>query len=159
MRISNGCVVHLNYRLTDLQGQLLDSSVEKAQLVYLHGSNNIVAGLEQALTGKQEGDRFAVDIPQAYGPRHDQLVQNFPLSAIEGVDNPRVGSVLNVKTRSGEIQRLYITHISADSVTIDANHPLAGLDLHFEGVIDLVRRATEHEIAEGCAVTPRMQQA
>lgn len=159
MLISNGCVVHLNYRLTNMQGRLLDSSVEKAQLVYLHGANNIVAGLEKALTGKQQGDSFSVDIPQAYGPRHDQLEQEFPISAIEAMENPRVGSVLNVKTRNGEIQRLYITAITDDKVTIDANHPLAGLDLHFEGVIDHVRRATEQEITDGVAVTPKMQQA
>ena len=159
MNISKGCVVHLNYRLTNMEGQLLDSSVEHAQLIYLHGADNIVAGLENALTGKQEGDSFSIDIPQAYGVRHEQLQKEFPLSAIDEVENPRVGSVLNVKTRNGEVQRLYIVSINESTVTIDANHPLAGLDLHFEGVVDLVRRATEQEIAEGVAVTPKLQQA
>src|SRR6056297_1423736 len=81
--IAEGSVVTMHYKLVLENGQVVDSSEGKDPLGYLHGAGNIVPGLEQAMTGKAEGDSFDVKIEpeQGYGPRHDEAVQKVPRQA------------------------------------------------------------------------------
>ena len=149
MAIENNSVVSMHYVLTNDAGEQLDSS-ENGPLTYLHGHSNIIPGLESALTGKAVGDKLNVDVEpaEAYGVRSEELVQEVPRSAFEGIDQVEPGMQFQAQTPEGA-QMITVTKVEGDQVTIDGNHPLAGVTLHFEVEVAEVRDATEEEIAHG----------
>ncbi len=151
MSIALQQVVTLHYTLYGPDGRLLDDSRRRdAPLRYLHGHDNIVAGLERALDGHAPGDQLTVELPpeQAYGERDEALIQEVARSAFgegselapgmrfqaQGPDGPRAVTVVAV----GEAR-----------VTVDANHPLAGQTLRYELEVLDVRGATRAELAKG----------
>ncbi|MDD1794256.1 peptidylprolyl isomerase [Enterovibrio sp. ZSDZ42] len=148
--IEDNKVVKIDYTVKDESGQVIDSSEGKDPLAYLHGTGNIIPGLENALTGKAEGDEFSavVQPDDAYGPRNEAMIQTVEKSVFQGVEEIEVGMVFNAQGPQGDIQ-VTIADIDGDQVTIDGNHPLAGLVLHFEGVVREVRDATQEEIEHG----------
>lgn len=148
--IEENKVVRIDYTVKDQEGQLIDSSEGKEPLAYLHGAGNIIPGLESALAGRAEGEAFEVVIQpdDAYGQRNDALIQVVERGVFQGVDQIDVGMVFNAQGPEGNIQ-VTIIAIEGDEVTIDGNHPLAGVVLNFEGVIREVRDVTEEEIAHG----------
>ena len=77
MQISEQKVVLLNYEVVDDQGQLIDRSEEGGPLAYIHGTGQLIPGLETALEGRGQGDKIEVDVPpdQGYGERSDEGVQ------------------------------------------------------------------------------------
>jgi len=149
--IGNNLVVSMHYTLTDKDGNLLDSSDGAEPLAFLHGAGNIIPGLEQALTGKVEGDQVAVAIApaEAYGEIVPELVQAVPREAFQGDDNIEPGMAFQAQGQDGRTQRVVVTEVSDDTVTVDGNHPLAGVELHFDVEIVQVREATEEELAHG----------
>ena len=151
MLIGNNSVVSIHYKLTDDDGNTLDESTE-GPLTYLHGASGIIPGLEKELTGKVAGADFKVTITadEAYGDHQPQLVQQSPRSAFPADMELEVGMQFTATSEGGEMM-VAITEINDETVTVDGNHPLAGLTLHFEGTIDQVRDATEEEIAHGHA--------
>ena len=152
MNISENCVASFHYTLTDGSGNVLDSSEGHEPLSYLHGAGNIVPGLEDALTGKVVGDKLQVSVnaADAYGPRDDNLVQELPSNMFTGIDNIEVGMEFHAETEQG-LQVVTVTKVEGDKVTIDGNHPLAGVDLNFDVEITEVRAATEEELNHGHA--------
>ena len=151
MQIANEKVVSIHYTLTNDQGDTIDSSQGQTPLVYLHGSGQIIPGLEDALLGKKTGDKLKVSIApeQAYGERHDHLVQQVPKEQFPDTDL-QVGMQFQVETNQQPII-VTITHISDAEVTVDGNHPLAGQTLHFDVEVVELREATEQELAHGHA--------
>lgn len=149
MTISKNSVVAFHYTVSDEEGVQLDSSDGKTPLTYLHGANNIIKGLENALEGKSEGDSLSVTIsPQeAYGEYHDALVEAVPLSAF-GDNKVEVGMRFEAQTNQGPIS-VMVTSIENDNVTVDGNHPLAGKSLTFEVSIESIRQATTEELDHG----------
>jgi FKBP-type peptidyl-prolyl cis-trans isomerase SlyD len=152
MNIANNCVASFHYVLTDSSGQTLDSSEGHEPLSYLHGAGNIIPGLESALLGKSVGDKLTVAVPaaQAYGLRDDGLIQVLPSSMFSGIDQIEVGMEFHAETEHG-MQTVTVTKVEGDEVTIDGNHPLAGVDLNFDVEITDVRNATEEELHHGHA--------
>lgn len=152
MNITENCVASFNYTLTDSSGKLLDSSEGHGPLSYLHGAGNIIPGLESALEGKTVGDKFSVAVPaaEAYGLRDDGLIQELPVSMFSGVDTIEVGMEFHAETGHG-IQSVTVTKVEGDTITIDGNHELAGIDLNFAVEITEVRSATEEEMQHGHA--------
>ncbi|NIP26908.1 MAG: peptidylprolyl isomerase [Phycisphaerae bacterium] len=152
MTITENCVVAIFYTLTDEQGQKLDASGDEP-LVYLHGSGHLIRGLEQELDGKVVGESFEVSIEPAlaYGDVHPQLIKDVPRDLLSNIDNLHVGMALESKTKDGATERFVIDHIGDEKVTINANHPLAGMTLRFQVAIDSVREATQEEMAHGHA--------
>ena len=151
MQIANDKVVAIHYTLTNTAGETLDSSVERGEpLAYLHGHGNIIPGLENALLGKAAGDKLNVEVApgEGYGERHDQLIQQVPRSAFEGVDHLEPGMQFQAETGMG-VRLFTITDVGDDEVTIDGNHPLAGETLHFAVEITEVRDASAEEIEHG----------
>lgn len=150
MKISNQCVVAISYTLTDEQGEELDASGNEP-LVYLHGADNLIKGLEQELDGKEAGDKFmtAVGPALAYGEIDGRLIQDVPRHMLDEIKNLHVGMALQSQTEDGHVHRFIIDAISDDTVTVNANHPLAGMTLHFDVTIESVREATEEEIEHG----------
>lgn len=152
MNISNDCVASFHYTLTDNTGKVLDSSSGQEPLSYLHGAHNIIPGLESALEGKTVGDKLNVAVPaaDAYGLRNDALMQELPSSMFSGIEKIEVGMEFHAETEHG-LQVVTVTKVDGDQVTIDGNHPLAGIDLNFDVEITEVRAATEEELNHGHA--------
>ena len=113
-------------------------------------SGYLIEGLEDALIDHQAGDKFevAVSAEQAYGERHDDYVQTVPKELLQGVEDLTLGTQLRASTDDGE-QTVIVIDVTDDEVTVDGNHPLAGLDLKFDVEILEVREATEEELAHG----------
>lgn len=152
-QISENSVVNIHYELKDDQGNVLDSSKDSQPLSYLHGAGNIIPGLEKALDGKTEEDSFQVRLEptEAYGEVMPELIQTLPKSAFQGVENVEVGMNFEAQGPNGQVQRVQVKDVQDGEVTIDANHPLAGVPLNFDIDVVDVREATEEEIAHGHA--------
>lgn len=150
MKITNDSVVTIDYTLTDDSGKTLDSSKGKEPLVYLHGHGNIIFGLENALNGKQIGDAMKVTVApdEAYGERNEDFIQTAPREMFKGVDEIQVGMQFQARSPMG-MQLVTITAVNGDEVTLDANHPLAGMTLTFDVAIVGVRAATKEELEHG----------
>ena len=150
MKIAKDKVVSFDYTLKNDNGDVLDSSEGGQPLAYLHGSGNIIPGLEQALEGRAAGDEFQVSIePQdAYGEFDDGLTQVVPRNLFQGVDNIEVGMQFQAQTAEG-VQVVRIAAVDGDDITIDANHPLAGARLHFDVNVAEVREASSEELEHG----------
>ncbi|CAG5085067.1 FKBP-type peptidyl-prolyl cis-trans isomerase [Parvicella tangerina] len=154
MKISKDRVAQIHYTLTNTSGELLDTSLQREPLLYLHGYGSLIQGLENALEDKATGDKINVEVSSenAYGEYHDQLVQVVPKSGFqsEGDEELAEGIQVQVETNNGLTIGL-VTKIEGEDVTLDLNHPLAGMDLKFEVEILDVREATAEEIEHGHA--------
>lgn len=150
MKIKNNSVVVMHYAVSDSEGTLIDSSYDHKPMTIIQGTGYLIEGLEDALIDHQTGDKFevAVNAAQAYGDRHDEYVQTVPKELLQGVEELTVGTQLRATTDDGE-QTVIVIDVTDDEVTVDGNHPLAGLDLNFDVEILEVREATEEELAHG----------
>ncbi|NMH58945.1 FKBP-type peptidyl-prolyl cis-trans isomerase [Alteromonas ponticola] len=151
MTIASGNVVTLHYQVSSDDGTVLDSSKDKNPLTVLLGQRFLIEGLEEALMGKNEGDKFNVHIEpeKGYGKRSEQLVQKVPLNMFEGVD-VEVGMSFRATTEQGE-QSVMIVEKGDDYAVVDGNHPLADVPLNFDVEVVKIREATEEEKAHGHA--------
>jgi len=149
--IGDNLVVSMHYKLTDDDGNVLDSSEGSKPLSYLHGAGRIIPGLEKALVGKVAGDSVQVKVEpsEGYGEVVPELVQSVERSAFQSVEPVKSGMVLGIKSSEGAEQRVVVKEVDDKEVTIDANHPLAGVVLNFDIEIVGVREATQEEIAHG----------
>jgi FKBP-type peptidyl-prolyl cis-trans isomerase SlyD len=150
MLIAENCVVSIYYELTNDAGEVLDASTDGEPLTYLQGANNIIPGLENQLAGKTAGDQLIVTVqPQdGYGLRSPEMVQEVPRDAFPEPDAIEVGMRFNAQSDNGTMS-VEITAVGDKTVTVDANHPLAGTVLHFAVTIDDVRAASAEELAHG----------
>ena len=159
MEISSHKVVIIDYTVTDEQGEVIDTSKDEEPLAYIHGTSNLIPGLEKALEGKSAGDSLNVDVPpeEAYGLRDETSLQVVSREQFEGVDDLQVGMQFEAQD-DDDVQLVTIAAIDGDDVTLDANHPLAGITLHFEVSIVDVRDATQEELDHGHAHDPEGHQ-
>lgn len=150
MQIAENTVVSFHYTLTDDQGTVIDSSTGREPLTYMHGTGQIVPGLEKVMAGRQAGDQFKVDVSpeEGYGVRHAELEQQVPRDAFQGVDNIEPGMQFQGRGPQGVIN-VTVIKIENDVVFIDGNHPLAGKTLHFDVDVADVRAATAEETEHG----------
>ncbi len=151
MQIEKHRVVSIDYTLTDDDGQVIDSSQGAAPLTYLHGGGNIIPGLEAALEGKTSGQQLNVSIPPAdgYGERRDELRQVVEREQFGEIDDLEIGMRFRVPMEDGGQVVVSVVEIRDDEVTVDGNHELAGVNLHFDVEIRDVREATPEEIDHG----------
>ncbi|MBU0550200.1 peptidylprolyl isomerase [Myxococcota bacterium] len=150
MTISKHTVVAFNYVLRDGEGKILDDS-EGNPLEYLQGAGNIVPGLERQMEGHQAGDAFEAIVAPAegYGERKNIPIQSVPREAFKGIPHLREGMQFNTRGADGELTPIWVHKVEEDVVLIDANHPLAGVTLHFNVEIAHVREANPHEVEHG----------
>ncbi len=151
MSISQNKVVTIHYTVTDAaSNEVIDSSEGGQPMVYLHGHQNIIPGLENALEGKAVGDELKVEVTaaDAYGEYSEERVQQVPIEAFEGVENVEPGMAFTAQTEHGPVN-IIITEIEDDVATVDANHPLAGRALNFDVKIAEVREASVEELEHG----------
>jgi len=150
MQVTAKKIVAIEYTLKDDQGQVIDSSQGHDPLVYLHGSNNIIPGLEAALEGKAKGEQVSVRVApeEAYGPRDEQKIQAVPRDMF-GEHDVQIGARYNGAGPDGEAVVVTVVAADTDTVTVDGNHPLAGEHLNFDLKIVEVRDASDEEISHG----------
>jgi FKBP-type peptidyl-prolyl cis-trans isomerase SlyD len=145
-------VVKVSFVLKDRSGAVIDSSSEDQPLEYLHGHGNIIPGLEEELSGKTVGSKLTAVIPpeDAYGVRDEDLVETVPREHFPPDQQITVGMQFAADTPDGEV-RVTVADVTEDTVTVDKNHPLAGVELHFDVTVLGIRSALKEEIAHGHA--------
>ncbi len=133
-----GDTVKIHYTGTLEDGTQFDSSTERDPIEFELGRGQVIVGFDKAVEGMAIGDVKRVRLlpDDAYGPRHDQLIQEVARSALPDDLNPIAGMALQSTSPEGHVARLLITAVSDETITVDANHPLAGQTLNFE--IELV---------------------
>ncbi|GGK79093.1 FKBP-type peptidyl-prolyl cis-trans isomerase [Amphritea balenae] len=151
MNISNNSYVEIHYALYDESNEVVDGSRGGEPLPYIQGKGNIIPGLEQALAGRAEGEKFTVTIEpaQGYGERDVEKVSIIDRESFAGFDSIEVGMLCQIEAENGEPQLVTLIAIDEEEVTIDANHPFAGQTLNFEVEVMTVREATEAELRDG----------
>jgi FKBP-type peptidyl-prolyl cis-trans isomerase SlyD len=148
--MQNPRVVSIHYTLTDDTGAEIDSSRGGEPLTYLEGAGNIIPGLEKELLQASPGDRKNVKVAakDAYGEKQEDRIVKVPRSQFPAGVEPKVGD----RFRSGAEHHspvFTVMELSADQITLDGNHPLAGKALSFDVEITNVRDATEEEVSHG----------
>jgi FKBP-type peptidyl-prolyl cis-trans isomerase SlyD len=151
MKIEANRVVAIEYTLKAEDGSLIDTTEGDEPLLYLHGSGQIVPGLEGALLGHVAGDTLTVTVApdQGYGPRRNDRVLTVPRATLPDDVEIEVGMQLEATGRRGEHMVLWVEEINGDQVTLNGNHPLAGITLFFDVTVKEVREATREELAHG----------
>lgn len=146
MQISKHKVASIHYTLTDNDGNVLDSSAGREPLTYIQGIGNLIPGMEEGLEGKTKGEKFNLKVSpeKGYGVKDGALTQKVPRSAF-GTQEVKVG--MQFQTNQGGV--VTVTHVGLSEVTVDANHPLAGVELNFAVEVLEIRNATADEIAHG----------
>lgn len=150
MTVSKNRVVTIDYTLTGEDGAVLDTSQGQEPLAYIHGTGSVIDGLESALEGKSASDHVSVTVvPQdAYGTRDESFVFPIPRAQFAGVEELAVG--MQFALRGEGVERVAtVVGVSDSEVTVDANHPLAGMTLHFEVDVVGVREASAEELSHG----------
>ena len=150
MQVTENRVISIHYTLTNDSGNVIDQSGAGEPLVYLHGSGNIISGLEQALVGKVAGDKLNVTIlpEDAYGARMDDRIQTVSRSMFQGIDQIEPGMQFHAEGNTGPVV-VTVTKIEGEEITIDGNHPLAGETLTFDVEVADIRDATADELEHG----------
>ncbi len=135
----SGDTVHIHYTGTLDDGTTFDSSAGRDPLTFELGSGQVIAGFDKAVEGMAVGDNKSVKIEaeDAYGEHHEQLIQEVPRSALPEEIQPEIGMQLQSQSPEGQIMQLTVTEVADESITVDANHPLAGKALNFD--IELVK--------------------
>jgi FKBP-type peptidyl-prolyl cis-trans isomerase 2 len=133
-QIKEGDKVRIHYKGTLTDGTVFDSSEGRDPLEFTVGSGEIIPGLDKALPGMAVGDekRVEVSVMEGYGPRHEDRMIEVPLSELPE-DIPReVGLMLAMRSPEGQDMPVKVTAVSDTTMTLDANHQLAGEELIFE---------------------------
>jgi len=136
--------VHYSGRLSD--GTTFDSSSGREPLEFKVGSGQVIKGFDDGVTGMSVGDKRTVQIPvnDAYGPKDESMIVEFPRANFPEDLKPEVGMQLNMTNNTGQVIPVVITEVAEETVLLDANHPLAGQDLIFD--IELVDIASASRI-------------
>jgi FKBP-type peptidyl-prolyl cis-trans isomerase SlyD len=150
MQITAQSAASFHYTLKNSAGEVLDSSVGSDPLMYLHGAGNIVPGLERQMLGKSVGDKFKATVQpeDGYGVPNPAMLRVVPKSAFPADVELEVGMQFGTQTPQGPMA-IVVKHIDTESVTVDGNHPLAGVTLHFDVEVVEIREATAEELAHG----------
>jgi|UPI00036026D4 FKBP-type peptidyl-prolyl cis-trans isomerase SlyD len=156
MKISHHKVVSFQYTLSNDAGEVVESSEGDEPLVYLHGEGHILPSLEAALEGHNIGDvlKVSLDPSDAYGEFDPAMVETVSSELFPDVEHIEVGMEFQAdfddEEEAGALnQFVRITKVEGDQITVDGNHPLAGMRLHFDITVAAIREATEEELQHG----------
>ncbi|MFO8010256.1 MAG: FKBP-type peptidyl-prolyl cis-trans isomerase [Dehalococcoidia bacterium] len=148
-RAETGDTVKVHYTGRFQEGTVFDSSAGSEPMEFTLGDGQLIPGFEQAVAGMVVGGTKTVTIPseEAYGPRRDDMVQEASRDELPQDLKPEVGMLLEMRQPDGTTRNVTVTDVTETTLTIDANHPLAGKDLTFD--IELVDIVTAQSGASG----------
>ena len=151
MQIAKDSVVTVDYRLHLGDGKIIEQSEQDDPLVYLHGYEEIVPGLEKALEGKKAGESLKVQVSaeEGYGEYDPDGVEEVPRAEFPEDLQLEAGGVISATDDEGDEVDFLVKEVRGDTVVVDFNHPLAGKTLHFEVTVKEVRKATAEELEHG----------
>lgn len=126
--------VKVHYKGTLSDGQVFDSSEGRDPLEFTVGAGQVIPGFENGILGMEIDESKTIEIPsaEAYGEPKAEMIQEVPMSQLPEEIKPEVGMQLMTQTPDGQQIPLVVTEVKEDTITVDANHPLAGKDLTFE---------------------------
>ena len=129
-----GDTVRVHYTGTLDDGTVFDSSTGREPLEFTLGEGRVIAGFEEAVTGMEVGETKTsrIDADEAYGPRREDLLLDVPREQIPSEIDLQVGQQLTLQQPNGQAVPVTVAEFSDETVTLDANHPLAGEALTFE---------------------------
>ncbi len=152
MQIEKDKVVTVHYRVSELQGDVIEDSHDDEPLVYLHGYNAMAQPLETEMLGKGVGDKLSLTIENAYGEREEGLVQRVSINHVvrEGKSKPKLkpGMIVYLNTKQGS-RPVTVVKAGLKFADVDTNHPYAGKPLQFDVEVLKVRNASADEISHG----------
>lgn len=133
-QVQNGDKVRVHYHGKLRSGETFDSSEGREPLEFTVGSGQVIPGFDDGVRGMQAGEKKTIEIPvdQAYGPKSQEMIIEFPTNQFPPDMKPEAGMQLMMNNGQGQQFPVTITEVREDSVLLDANHPLAGQDLIFD---------------------------
>lgn len=136
--VKNGDTVRIHYTGTLTDGSVFDSSEGRDPLEFTVGSGQVIAGMDAGLPGMVVGDKKRLEIPaaDAYGPLNPEARQAIPREGIPDDIPLELGTQLQMQSPEGHVLPVTVVEVTDSTVTLDANHSLAGKDLNFD--IELV---------------------
>lgn len=157
LEITKHSMVTLTYdlRLDDENGEMIEQATMEKPLQFLYGAGLMLPKFESKLSGLREGEPFTIKLSKndAYGEVNQDAVVELPkhVFLVDGKfddDLIKLGNTVPMMSSNGQRLNGLVLEISDDTVKMDFNHPLAGEDLHFSGMVLGVRRPSEEELAE-----------
>lgn len=155
MQISKNKVVSLSYQLT-VDGDVVDKATPQNPLSFIFGRGMLLPKVEANIEGKRAGDafKFTLTAAEGYGEVDEAGINEFPLDAfmVDGQLEDGLlteGAIIPMQDSKGNVFNATVLEVKENSVELDFNHPLAGMELNFEGSVVEVRIATEKELAKG----------
>ncbi|MGI5058541.1 FKBP-type peptidyl-prolyl cis-trans isomerase [Treponema pectinovorum] len=148
MKIEKNKMVKIHYTLKDDEGKVIDSSIGKEALEYLHGEGMLIPGMERELENKEKGAKFTavIEPKDGYGEYKPEYVVEVPRDRFDANAQIEVGQKFQAETPSGNML-VTVTKVTPENITIDSNHELAGKRLHFEVEVVDIRDATSEELS------------
>ncbi len=133
-KVRKGDTVKINYTCKLGNGSAIDSSIRREPLEFTLGKEEVLKGLEEAVTGMKVGESkiISVTAEKAYGLHHNEWVLDVGRDKLPEDWNPEIGLHFEIPREKGKSSMATVTHVSQSSVTLDFNHPLAGKELIFE---------------------------
>ena len=151
--VTAGKVVLMHYTLRNAEGDVIDTSEGRPPMPYLHGGQNIVPGLERQLTGLTSGAKITAVVPpsEGYGERNEEARMVLPRTAFPAEMPLEPGTPFAMHDPNDQTRTVhaFVIAVREDQVMVDANHPLAGITLHFDVEIMGIRDATDEERQNG----------
>lgn len=149
-KIADGLVVSLAYILK-VDGEEVDRAERDDPFEYLHGADNIVPGLENALAGKRVGDKLALTITpeDGYGEYDEDEIEELDRSELPGAETLEPGTMVQLEDEDGYVYVATVARVTPDSVVLDFNPPLAGKTLDYDVEVLAIRQATSDEKLHG----------
>jgi FKBP-type peptidyl-prolyl cis-trans isomerase SlyD len=147
----NTRVIAFNYVLKNSQGELLDASEPNQPMPFLEGKQQIIPGLEAELSKLTEGDKKQVTLAakDAYGEFRQDMIMEVPKEELAHI-KLEMGAHLQLQLDK-QVRVVKVTKMGDTHITLDGNHPLAGVDLTFDVEVVLIREATAEELQHGHA--------
>jgi len=136
--VKNGDTVRIHYTGTLTDGSVFDSSEGRDPLQFTAGAGQVIPGMDEEMAGMKVGEKKTLNISceKAYGPINPAARQSIPREGIPDDIPLDIGTQLQMQSPDGQVLPVTVVEVDEATVTLDANHPLAGKDLNFE--IELV---------------------
>lgn len=136
--VKNGDTVKVHYHGRLTNGTTFDSSEGRQPLEFKVGEGMVIKGFDNGVLDMKPGDKKTVHIPvaEAYGPKNEELIMDFPKANIPEDLKPEIGMELQMSNPQGNVFPVKVVGVKDEFITLDANHALAGEDLVFD--IELV---------------------